>query len=54
MIPINDAFREECECPLCRLEKDLKYRYVNDILNQSIMDTYTRRETNQYGFCRLQ
>lgn len=53
MIPINDAFRAECECPLCILEKDLEDRYINDILNHSTLDVHMREETNRQGFCRM-
>src|SRR5689334_3495837 len=52
-IPVTDAFRQDCECPMCLLDRDLEERYINDILNHSVMDTHTRLETNKYGFCRM-
>lgn len=28
-IPINEAFEQECGCPLCLIEKSLKQRRLN-------------------------
>lgn len=51
-IPVTDAFREDCECPLCVLEMSLENRYVEYFLGASLMEPDVRVETNKNGFCR--
>ncbi len=51
-IPVTDAFREECECPVCILEKKLEDEYIEYILGPSLMEPDGRAETNKNGFCR--
>lgn len=51
-IPVTDAFREDCECPLCLLEKRFDDEYVEYILGPSLMEPEGRIETNENGFCR--
>ena len=36
-IPVTDAFRQDCECPICVLEKDLEDKAVEFILGPSLM-----------------
>ncbi len=51
-IPVTDAFREECECPICILENKLEDEYVEYILGPSLMEPDGRAITNESGFCR--
>lgn len=51
-IPVNDAFGEDCECPMCKLEKDLEDSSLAFILSPSIMEPDNRVDTNEKGFCR--
>lgn len=51
-IPVTDSFREECECPVCVLEKKLEDEYVEYTLGPSLMEPDGRTLTNEQGFCR--
>jgi len=51
-IPVTDAFREDCECPICVLEKKLEEQYIEYFLGPSLMEPDCRIETNDKGFCR--
>jgi hypothetical protein len=51
-IPLNDAFNEDCECPMCFLENKLEEDLVNYYLGPSLMEPDNRLETNKKGFCR--
>jgi len=51
-IPVTDAFREDCECPICVLEKKLEDQYIEYFLGPSLMEPDHRIETNDKGFCR--
>ena len=50
-IPIWDAYRTDCECPLCLIEKNNEAMYVDNFLGGSVMEPSTRIEVNQKGFC---
>ncbi|MGI6563661.1 MAG: DUF6062 family protein [Clostridia bacterium] len=51
-IPVTDAFRQDCECPICVLEKDLEDKAVEFILGPSLMEPDKRDDTTEKGFCR--
>ncbi len=51
-IPVTDAFKEDCECPMCLLEKRLEDEYIDYVLGPSLMEPEGRIETNEKGFCR--
>jgi hypothetical protein len=51
-IPVTEAFQEECECPICNLEKKLESEYIDYTLGPSLMEPDGRIETNDKGFCR--
>jgi len=51
-IPVTDAFKEDCECPMCILEKKLEDEYIEYFLGPSLMEPDCRIETNSKGFCR--
>lgn len=51
-IPVNDAFGEDCECPLCFLEKNLETKNLDFCLGPAMMKPEFRINTNKKGFCR--
>lgn len=51
-IPVTEVFGEDCECPLCLLEKRLEDEYIEYFLGPSLMEPDCRIETNDNGFCR--
>lgn len=50
-IPVSEAFRENCECPMCQLEKKLEDDALEYTLGPSMMEPDSRIETNEKGFC---
>ncbi len=51
-IPVNDAFSEDCECPVCVLEQNLENDSISFMLSPALMESDNRMATNQKGFCR--
>ena len=51
-IPVWDAYRTDCECPLCALAKKNEEEYVDNFLGASVMEPDRRVEVNEKGFCR--
>lgn len=49
-IPINDAFREECECPLCAMFNQLEEDALRLTMAGYMVDDQ-RMESNKTGFC---
>jgi hypothetical protein len=50
-IPVNDAFREDCECPLCKLTYDLERNAIEYTLGPSYMEDDNRAMTDRLWFC---
>lgn len=50
-IPVWDAFKEECECPLCILNKKAQETYLKFFLGNSVMVPEMRVKVNKTGFC---
>lgn len=50
-IPVNDAFNEDCECPLCLMKKTLETNAVNFTMGSSYMEDDVRAVTDKIGFC---
>lgn len=50
-IPVNDAFQSECECPLCKMKKDLERNAIEYTLGPSYMEDDNRAMTDESGFC---
>ena len=50
-IPVWDAYKTDCECPLCLLKKQNEEMYVDSFLGASVMEPDTRVEVNEKGFC---
>lgn len=51
-IPVTEVFGEDCECPMCLLEKRLEEEYIGYFLGPSLMEPDCRMDTNEKGFCR--
>ncbi len=51
-IPVTEAFEQDCECPVCVLEKKLEDQYTDYYLGAALMEPDCRIETNKNGFCR--
>ena len=49
--PIWDAFRSDCDCPLCELYAKCENRLVEQYLNEAVMEPDYRVQVNTYGFC---
>jgi len=52
-IPVIDAFKEDCECPLCHLYHKLEKDSVDFVLGPSYMESDIRGFTNEHGFCQM-
>ena len=50
-IPLWDAYKTDCECPLCALERKNEDEYVDNFLGASVMEPDRRVEVNEKGFC---
>ena len=50
-IPVNDAFNEPCECPLCKIYDNLEQESIDFMSGPSYMEDDIRMETNKTGFC---
>ena len=51
-IPINEAFDEDCSCPLCFIEKRLEQEAVDYELGPAMMEPDHRELSNEKGYCR--
>ena len=51
-IPINEAYDEDCECPLCLLMKKTEVEAVDYALGAAMMEPDYRTESNEKGYCR--
>ncbi len=50
-IPINEAFEQDTECPLCVCERKLENDALEYTLGPAMMEPDFRIETNHAGFC---
>lgn len=50
-IPINEAFEEGSECPLCVIEKRLEKEAIEYALGPAMMEPDHREESNKKGYC---
>lgn len=51
-IPINEAFDEVCECPLCFIERHLESDAIEYELGAAMMEPDHREISNEKGFCK--
>ena len=49
--PVLDVYKENCECPLCRLRILNEDSYVESMLSSAYMEPEYRLRTNEIGFC---
>jgi hypothetical protein len=50
-ISINEAFDEDCECPICFMKRQLEVNSIEFTMGSSYMDDVVRLETDKIGFC---
>ncbi len=50
-IPVNDAFDENGECPVCSMYRSLEKASVEYAMGPSYMEDDVRMETDKVGFC---
>ena len=50
-IPVLDAYKTGCECPLCQLRIACEDSYVDSMLGAAYMKPDCRVRTNEVGFC---
>ncbi len=51
-IPVNDAFIEDCECPICLMLKTLEANAIEFTMGPSYMEDDIRAVTDEVGFCK--
>ncbi|MBE5938464.1 MAG: hypothetical protein E7265_10600 [Lachnospiraceae bacterium] len=51
-IPVNDAFTEDCECPICKMYQDIETDAINFTMGPSYMEDDIRMKTDKTGFCK--
>lgn len=49
-IPVQDAFKEECECPICAMYRSLERDALHSTMSGYMVEE-RRMESNQSGFC---
>lgn len=50
-IPVNDAFNEDHECPICNMKHTLETNAIDYVMGPSYMEDDVRAETDKLGFC---
>ena len=50
--PVLDAYKANCECPLCKLKILSEDSYVESMLSSAYMEPDYRLRTNEIGFCK--
>ncbi|MDD6214654.1 MAG: DUF6062 family protein [Firmicutes bacterium] len=50
-IPVNEAFEQNCKCPLCFLEEKLEAEAVEYALGPAMMEPDCREISNKKGYC---
>jgi hypothetical protein len=50
-IPVTDAFQSDCECPLCKMKRELERNAIEYTLGPSYMEDDNRAMTDEMGFC---
>lgn len=48
---IYEKFAEDCECPLCEIEKKVQEQFLHEFLNDAVMEDDTRIKVAKLGFC---
>ena len=50
-IPVQDAFAQDCECPICVMQQELERASIEYTLGPSYMEDDVRMVTDKHGFC---
>lgn len=50
-IPVNEAFENDCECPICFMYRELEKNAVEYTMGPSYMEDDNRAMTDKLGFC---
>lgn len=50
-MPVWEAYKKDCECPLCMIFQKNEDDYVDNFLGASVMEPSRRVEVNEKGFC---
>ncbi len=50
-IPVNDAFDEATECPVCAMYRKIQDDVIDFVMGASYMEDDVRMETDKVGFC---
>ncbi len=50
-IPVNDAFKAECECPICNMYRNIEKDVIEFTMGPSYMEDDIRAVTDKKGFC---
>lgn len=50
-IPVMDAYREDCECPICSMYNSLELKAIDFTMGPSYMEDDIRAVTDKIGFC---
>lgn len=50
-IPVMDAYKMDCSCPICEMYKKLERDKVDFLFDTAYMEDDIRSETNRLGFC---
>lgn len=50
-IPVTDAFKGMCECPICQMKQQLSKDAIDFTMGPSYMEDDIRAETDHIGFC---
>lgn len=48
---IIEKFNVDCECPLCEIKKIVEEQFLQEFLNDAVMEDNTRIKVGQRGFC---
>ncbi|MBO5224242.1 MAG: hypothetical protein J6C23_07005 [Clostridia bacterium] len=49
--PVWDAFKSNCDCAMCELEKRINERLIRQYTDEAVMIPEFRQRVNRYGFC---
>lgn len=50
-IPVMDAYKEDCECPVCSMYRSLELKAIDFTMGPSYMEDDIRAVTDKAGFC---
>lgn len=51
-IPVKDAYKLDCECPVCKMYNDIEKNAIEFTMGPSYMEDDIRAVTDEKGFCK--